>query len=115
MAGSPAQTLYAELRPPFGSPGTDHRTAAAGFHSHQKAVSAFAPDNGRLVGAFHVYLEILLSQNAQLDYFLLNLSIKIYPDSLWITPSKRNKMLHQQLISSCLICMPNSTTPADIF
>lgn len=53
----PLQTLACasggETGTTFGAAGTDHRAAAFGSHAYQKAMSAFAANNGRLISALH--------------------------------------------------------------
>jgi hypothetical protein len=42
-----------ETVPSLGAAGTDNRASATGSHADEKAMRAFAADDGRLVSAFH--------------------------------------------------------------
>ena len=56
-----SEPLDGEAFATFGAACVDHGTAAASFHTDQKAVSAFAFGDGRLIGSFHgVLRETLL-------------------------------------------------------
>lgn len=86
-------TLYAELRPPFGTPGIDNRATSGRFHSLAKTMGALTLHYGGLIGALHfITSKSCLAETRNLTIFQMLLSINIYPAGLWISPRKKHKM-----------------------